>query len=197
MHTEVKEDLVKTSIIEAARTLFKKYGYNRIVMEDIAKAIHKGRTTIYIYFKNKEELFNAALQREVVDYFTELNKVLAASTSATDKLEKYLFIKFNFVQHKVNECLVLATEILQQPEMYRKVRSLFEPQERDILAQIIKDGIKGKEFRHMSEQEADLLASVFLSTLRGIIDDFCLQSQSCQIDEVQDILEKMLLKMLQ
>lgn len=52
-----KEDFVKMQIIEASKTVFRDHGYKKATMDHIAKASEKGRSTLYYYFKNKNEVF--------------------------------------------------------------------------------------------------------------------------------------------
>ena len=51
-------------LIEVARQLFLKKGVENTTMNDIATASEKGRRTIYTYFKNKREIFNAVIEQQ-------------------------------------------------------------------------------------------------------------------------------------
>ncbi|QJD97004.1 TetR/AcrR family transcriptional regulator [Mucilaginibacter robiniae] len=191
-----KEDVNRTAIIEAATLLFKKYGYTKLVMDDIAKAVHKGRSTLYIYFKNKEELFNTILQKETDTYFNELEAQLPHHASATDKLLVYCRTKFQFIHAKTNEYLILTKDLLEHPEILFKVRRLCEPRETQLISSIIQQGVENKEFQPLQSQQMELLASVLISAFRGVIDDFCLSERTCDIEPVQELVEMLLLKAL-
>ena len=58
--------VVKTreKLIEVARQLFAYKGIENTTMNDIANASDKGRRTIYTYFKNKKEIYNAVIEQE-------------------------------------------------------------------------------------------------------------------------------------
>ena len=43
----------KTNLVDIARQLFAKQGFENTTMNDIAQASGKGRRTLYTYFKNK------------------------------------------------------------------------------------------------------------------------------------------------
>lgn len=47
----------REQIIKAARKLFKQYGFKKASMSDIALMVHKSKSSIYYYFKSKEEIF--------------------------------------------------------------------------------------------------------------------------------------------
>ena len=66
--------MVKTrdKLIDIARQLFAHKGIENTTMNDIAIAAEKGRRTIYTYFKNKRDIYNAVVE-------TESDKVLSSS----------------------------------------------------------------------------------------------------------------------
>ena len=56
----LKLDQVRDEILRAAMELFTKYGIDKTTMENIAEAAGKGKSTLYYYFKTKEDVFSAA-----------------------------------------------------------------------------------------------------------------------------------------
>ncbi len=67
--TQYKID-VKEKIVNAALMTFSKYGYDRTRMDDVAEAAKVSKGRLYLYFKNKEELFYAISERNIYPYFT-------------------------------------------------------------------------------------------------------------------------------
>lgn len=62
MEGKKKEALTKfhrDTILAAAEQLFQKKGIERTTMDDIAKASEYSKATLYVYFKNKEEIVSA------------------------------------------------------------------------------------------------------------------------------------------
>ena len=49
-------------LVDVARRLFAQNGLEGTTMNDIAVASKKGRRTLYMYFKNKEEIYYAVIQ---------------------------------------------------------------------------------------------------------------------------------------
>ena len=62
-----EKDLRRQQIQEAAKELFLLKGFNSTTMEDIAKKAELSPATIYLYFKNKEELY-ASLSLRILQY---------------------------------------------------------------------------------------------------------------------------------
>ncbi len=55
-------------ILDAAAAVIIRLGYDKATMGDIAEAAGASRRTVYLYFKGKEELFEALLYREYMQY---------------------------------------------------------------------------------------------------------------------------------
>jgi AcrR family transcriptional regulator len=59
----------RQQIMVAAKRVFSKKSFNKATMEDIAKEAELSPGTIYLYFKNKEELF-ASLSLRILQYMS-------------------------------------------------------------------------------------------------------------------------------
>ncbi len=58
------ESAKRRQIIEGARAIFLAQGFDAASMNDIARAAGVSKGTLYVYFKHKEELFEAIVERE-------------------------------------------------------------------------------------------------------------------------------------
>ncbi|RLD78380.1 MAG: TetR/AcrR family transcriptional regulator, partial [Bacteroidetes bacterium] len=58
------QDDIKENILDVAQSIFRKYGFKKTTMDEIAKAARKGKSTLYYYFKSKEEIFAAVIEKE-------------------------------------------------------------------------------------------------------------------------------------
>ncbi|PZR32764.1 MAG: hypothetical protein DI538_19000 [Azospira oryzae] len=52
-----KVDIAERDIINSAKKLMQQYGLKKTTMDDIAKAAVKSKSTLYYYFKDKEDIF--------------------------------------------------------------------------------------------------------------------------------------------
>lgn len=50
----------RDAILQAATTVFLRYGFRKTSMDDVARAANLSRQGLYLHFANKEELFKAA-----------------------------------------------------------------------------------------------------------------------------------------
>jgi TetR/AcrR family transcriptional regulator len=63
--SELEKEKRRTDILNAAEALFFSKGYENVSMKDISKEVKFSRSTIYLYFENKEELFFAIVLRGI------------------------------------------------------------------------------------------------------------------------------------
>lgn len=63
--SELEKEKRRNDILNAAEKLFFSKGYENVSMKDISKEVKFSRSTIYLYFENKEELFFAIVLRGI------------------------------------------------------------------------------------------------------------------------------------
>jgi AcrR family transcriptional regulator len=78
----------KSRILAAARSVFLRYGFKRVNMNDIADAAGVSRASLYVLFKNKEEIFIAAYLRWVDETIAQVEAAMAQTASPKDKLAR-------------------------------------------------------------------------------------------------------------
>ena len=65
--TDEEKQRRREMILEAAEKRFRRFGYSKTTMEEIAGDAGISKGTIYIYFKNKEEIFTELLDKETLE----------------------------------------------------------------------------------------------------------------------------------
>jgi AcrR family transcriptional regulator len=95
--------MVKTrdKLIDIARQLFAHKGIENTTINDIAQAADKGRRTIYTYFKNKKEIYNAVVESESEKVVIKLTEVLNMPISPDQKLMEFIFQRFEAMKDLV------------------------------------------------------------------------------------------------
>tara|TARA_R110002110_G_scaffold86743_7_gene226338 strand:- start:1068 stop:1736 length:669 start_codon:yes stop_codon:yes gene_type:complete len=84
-------------IISSALDLFRHHGYRRTSMEDIARAAAVAKGTLYLYFKSKDELFEA-ISRTLAEQVGEgVTRAAALDLPLEPKLAALMEAKLGFV----------------------------------------------------------------------------------------------------
>jgi len=138
---------VKASILDAAQSLFAKYGYKKTTMEDIALELHKGKSSLYYYFKNKEDNFQAVIDWEQGVLLKKLHEVVASDQEPKDKLNDYVLTRMKTISELENYFKALTDERFGGIEFVRKVKESSEKEEVDMIKSILDDGITNESFQ--------------------------------------------------
>ena len=81
-------------ILDAASELLQRWGYKKTTVDDIARQAGVAKGTIYLHWKNKEELFTALLLREKI---VEAQKVQQAMEAEPEGVTLYNMIKHSML----------------------------------------------------------------------------------------------------
>lgn len=87
--TNPRKELVREQLIDIAANMFDKKGYAQTGMADIAQAIGLGRSAVYHYFRNKEEILAALVEAEALTPSHQLQELIDDTTlTAAEKLKR-------------------------------------------------------------------------------------------------------------
>lgn len=76
----------RRQILEAAERVFARKGYEPVTMKDIVEEAQMSRGWIYLYFKTKEEIFEAFMEKKDEEEARELQAELSEITTVWDAL---------------------------------------------------------------------------------------------------------------
>ncbi len=154
----------KDIILETARNIFKRFGFAKTSIGDIAIAARKGRRTIYTYFESKEEIYKAVIEKEVDVLRTKLTEVIFTESTAKEKLKGYMITRMVTINELANYYEALRNDYLQDFKIIEKIREDFDNQEIEMVSEILTEGIEGNEFKI---ENIDLTAKAIVIALKG------------------------------
>jgi AcrR family transcriptional regulator len=91
---ERKKLETRDKILDAARELFIKQGYDGVSMRELAQMIEYSPTTIYLHFADKEQLFQELCRQD----FARLAQVFQDAEMPTDCVERLMHIGRTYVE---------------------------------------------------------------------------------------------------
>ncbi|WP_300462694.1 TetR/AcrR family transcriptional regulator [Desulfobacula sp.] len=161
----------KIEIVNAARKVFSHKGFNTATMEEIASEAELSPGTLYLYFKNKEEL-HTSLSIEILKHIAdEIQKVVNQDISLEEKIERFgeVFIAvyeydssilINLFHLQSGETLQnLSDEVLQQIKTYSAMAH-------GAMVDVIRDGIQQGVF---IQEHPVALADILWASYAGIV----------------------------
>jgi AcrR family transcriptional regulator len=88
-----QDDIIHQEILQAALRLYRKSGPKRVTLDNVAKATGRSRSSLYYYFKNRDEIFQAVLDRIAEDVAAEIRLAVAATKNLNDKIYAFCSTK--------------------------------------------------------------------------------------------------------
>ncbi len=176
------QDTVRNSILKSARDLFAKFGYRKTTMEDIAMALRKGKSSLYYYFKNKEEIFQAVIELEADLLEHRLRDVVTSEYSPRQKFNDYVIVRMETLRELNNYQKAMRDETYGDYHFLDEIREKSEKAEQEMVRTMLEEGVSTGEFdiknlKLAAVGIATALRGLELPLFRGVenFDDFRLQ----------------------
>jgi len=100
-------------ILEAAIAVFAERGFHNSRVSDVASRAGVADGTIYLYFKNKEEILMEAINSAFDAFMKHARTEIAAIASPVDKLRRLAFLHLEALGSNRNLAIVLQMELRQ------------------------------------------------------------------------------------
>jgi AcrR family transcriptional regulator len=166
-----KDDIIKNEILEGAAKLFQKWGYNKTTVEDIAKACRKAKSSLYYYYKDKEEIFSEVVMREERAVLKVINDKMSKEDSSAEKMRVYIETFLQEIEKSSNVYNVVCGELAGNAPLFRKLSCQIDSMHEGILKKIISTGINDKEFRLPGNTDIASVIHVIINTIGGLLID--------------------------
>ena len=161
----INKEEFRKKIIATAGQIFSRFGFKKTTMEEIAQALKIGKSSIYYYFKSKEEIFEAVVLNEANILRNELTTAIKSVDSPVGKMEKYVFVRMKAFEKLSNYYNAIFDKNLDHYEFIEKIREKYDREEIAILRLIIYDGVRKKVFK---VQNSEYTALAIQTTLKGL-----------------------------
>ena len=152
-------------LINAARQVFARKGIERTTMNDIATASKKGRRTLYMYFKNKEEISTIVIENEMERLHDMLEAIEKKDLPADEKLMTFIYTRLDAFKATVTRNGSLRANFFHDSWHVAKVRKGYNLQEIALIKKILNSGIKEGLF---NIQDVETTALIIHYSLKGI-----------------------------
>jgi AcrR family transcriptional regulator len=159
-----KEEFRKKIIITAGH-IFSHFGFKKTTMDEIAKALKMGKSSIYYYFGSKEEIFEAVVLYEANMLRNQLTTAIKSVESPVDKMKKYVFVRMKAFEKLSNYYNAIFDKNLDHFEFIERIRAKYDREELAILRLILYHGARKKVF-NVADSEYTALA--VQTTMKGL-----------------------------
>lgn len=180
----VEHDKRKQEILQKSLDVFIEEGYEDATFQKIADRCGITRTTLYIYFKNKHEIFLGSIKELLAELEISLKKIMnTSSLNAELSLRKVLSTLADSIESNKKLFSVLLNYLMQlkksgvdtNERVLRRVIRL-----RHLLSTILIKGIQSKEFKEINVKDIN-------DTLYGLLESAIFRIAVLYKDDVADV----------
>jgi AcrR family transcriptional regulator len=169
MYSQHKDEEVREMILAAARRVFQKWGLNKTTMEDIAREAGKGKSTLYYYFRSKEDIFEVIAVEEMEMILTKACKITEKINSAKEKLRKHILTTLLEVKNTINIYSVIKGEIKENKGIVERITQKMNKRDEQVIREILLAGINTNEIKFISEADIEKTAAVINGLISSMI----------------------------
>ena len=159
----------RVRITDAAVEVFAEKGFHQARISDIAKRAGVADGTIYLYFKNKEDLLLSVFE-EKMDYLLEgLGEAIAQVDDPIEKIRRFARFHFRQVQDHRSAAEVLQVELRLSNKFLKEYRPEKLWAYLGVFGQIVREGQAKQIFRD------DLQPFILMWAFFGALDELAMQ----------------------
>lgn len=188
-----RDETIVRDIIDTARELFKKSGFKKTTMGDIARNMGKAKSSLYYYYPGKEDIFEAVIHAEMDELLDNIRQVIAKATTSKEKLTVYCRCRLEKLNQLCNLSDALKSEIAELECLVSGLKRRFDTTHVELVRKILEEGVQNGEFKKINEDNIELIAYLMVSSFRGLAVPLMVsQGKSprldLQIDSIVDIM---------
>ncbi len=189
MNQTSKKENFRDHIITIATNIFSKFGFRKTTVNDIAQALGKGKSSIYYYFRSKEEIYREVIKKEADLLRNEIyTKVVDTSMNPKDKLREYVLIRMRFLRELVNFNEALRNDYLKNFAFVEKIREHYDKEEHEVIKGILEEG---RDHEIFTLEETNFAALTFVTAMKGLEVPLFIKNEYT-LEDLEEVLDGML-----
>jgi len=146
-------------ILEAAVKVFAQQGFHHSTVAQIAKVAGVADGTIYLYFKNKDDILFQFYEYKAKHVFESFRQAVDQADNAVDKLRNLVRTHLAEFQNDINMAIVYQAETHQHRRSSQEIIKEMSKLYRDIISEVVELG----------QQEGSLRRNLFMGLVMRLI----------------------------
>lgn len=170
-------------IIQAATKVFAEKGFYNSKVSDVAKEAQVADGTIYLYFKNKDDLLISIFEDSMDHFTSSVQGEMAEAQGPIDRLKRFIRLHLELVREHQDTAQVLQIELRQSSKFMKEYAASKFKDYLDIISKILEDGQGLGQFRK------NINPQIVKRAIFGAIDEMALEwvlmkKKKYSVDEV-------------
>ena len=145
--TQEEQNRRRREVFSAAVDLFLEKGFNETSMREIAEVAGMGKSTLYDYFKTKDEILLSFFENEILNLIAEANEIAARPLPAIERLRQITKLNLDFLLARKDFYVKLSFEVQRLGLESQKRIQVGRHAYQDLVRQLVEEGIREGIFR--------------------------------------------------
>jgi AcrR family transcriptional regulator len=186
----------REAVVSAAGELFARFGLEKTTMEDIGAACHKAKSSLYYYFRSKEDIFAEVIRREIAGLQETILREMKREDDPYNRFRTFVMTKLTYLIETQNKYVTIREDYLRNYDFINSLTEEYCAWELNLIEGILSHGrdrgafnvmdtkgtsralyfaIKGIEYpwivnfsKREIERGIDLLVDILLSGIHAI-----------------------------
>ena len=178
-------------IIDAAVIVIAEYGYHQAQVSKIAKQAGVADGTIYLYFKNKEDILISLFEEKMGEFVEKIEDEIAGVKSASEKLSLLINKHFDILSSDPHLAIVTQLELRQSnKELRLKINDVLKGY-LALVDSVLREGMENGEFN--SDLNYKLARQMIFGTLDEIVTTWVMNEQKYQLQSLSDDIHNLII----
>ena len=173
----------KNILLQVAQGIFARFGLFKTSVDEIAKTARMGKSSIYYYFKSKEDIFKAVLEKELKTLREKIITAIAEAKSPQEKLRIFIITRMKYTKELANIYGALKDEYLRHYAFIQKLRANYDHEEINTVKNILQEGMKGRVF---FIKDLELTSFAIGTAIKGLEYDWAIRVGEKELGETID-----------
>jgi len=166
MLTPEQQTARRQEIIAVALRLIEENGFPKTSMREIAVLANMGKSSLYDFFKTKDEIVVYAVEKEIEETIQKVQRIIAEESSPEQCLRKIMLNHLEVPKQYRTVLMWLNTESDYLKEEYQKRLKTARYAYQDIIKTVIEKGVSAGIFR---KTDTNLMARLLINSVIAIV----------------------------
>ena len=170
----------RKALLQAASDVLLELGPNKTTLDDIARRAGMAKTSLYYYFKDKNEIIREIIRNDHEQLLEIMTNAVEAAKTAEEKMFALSQARYRFISSRA---LRANKEIINE---FRSLAGVFETERehylqshKELIERIIREGIEKGEIKPFDDIE--LVSLIMVASMFGCDQTFAFYDQSERI----------------
>ena len=182
-------------IMAAAVRVFAEQGYFQSTIAQIARAAGVADGTIYLYFKNKEDIMAQFVNQQSEKFFDTFKSMFDEEQSALERLRALIKLHFQVSQEDRYVALVYQVEMRRSDRLMKEDIKDALRMYHDLVGQIVEEGQQDGTIRH--DVQIGLVKRMIFATVDEVITSWVMSGGKYELAPLADPLADLFMKGIQ